>query len=49
MEHVFKSTGLNPVDYQGFRLSIRYPQIPTAADLQWKLPQGPKGFDWVPE
>ena len=41
MDHVFSKTGLAPADYQGYRLSIRYPQIPTAADLQWKLPERP--------
>ena len=42
MEYVFNKTGLIPEDFQGYRLSIRYPQIPTAADLQWRLPERPK-------
>ena len=42
MEYVFKKTGLVPEEFQGYRLSIRYPQIPTAADLQWRLPGTPQ-------
>lgn len=46
MEHVFHQTGLDPTDYRGYRLSIRYPQIPTAADLQWRLPQSREEIPW---
>ena len=42
MEYVFQRANLVPGDYQGYRLSIRYPQIPTAADLQWRLSERPK-------
>jgi hypothetical protein len=46
MEHVFRLTALKASQFQGYRLSIRYPQIPTAADLQWRLPQSRDGFTW---
>jgi hypothetical protein len=39
MDHVFRKSELDPREFQGYRLSIRYPQIPTAADLQWRLPE----------
>jgi hypothetical protein len=41
LEHVFREAGLEPEKYQGYRLAIRYPQIPTAADLQWRLADRP--------
>ena len=42
LEHVFQRTNLEARDFQGYRLSIRYPQIPTAADMQWKLREKPE-------
>ena len=42
MDHVFRKASLDPGRYEGYRLAIRFPQIPTAADLQWKLPENPK-------
>jgi hypothetical protein len=41
LEHVFHQSGLDVTEFKGYRLSIRYPQIPTAADLQWELPKKP--------
>ena len=42
LEHVFHRSGIDAAEFQGYRLSIDYPQIPTAADLKWKLPENPK-------
>ncbi len=41
INHVFNQVGLLPDEFQGYRLSIRYPQIPTAANLSWKAPDKP--------
>jgi hypothetical protein len=42
LEHVFHQAGIDAAEFQGYRLSINYPQIPTAADLKWELPPKPK-------
>jgi len=39
VKHVFDQVGLAADDFLGHRLSIRYPQIPTAANLFWKSPE----------
>jgi len=39
IKHVFNQVGINPGQFQGYRLSIRYPQIPTAANLSWRSPE----------
>ena len=39
IKYVFDQVGLIPDQFQGYRLSIRYPQIPTAANLFWKSPE----------
>ena len=37
MDYVFLQSGIDADEFRGYRLSIRYPQIPTAAVLRWKL------------
>jgi len=39
IKYVFDQVGMAADEFQGYRLSIRYPQIPTAANLFWKSPE----------
>ena len=39
INYVFDKVGLVPDEFLGYRLSIRYPQIPTAANLFWRSPE----------